>query len=112
MAENIIGAIYRTKLDQTHPLCFGIENYYTLRQSSDSYKKLENGFSPVSIAQSTDHMNGFVGYKVKLQQANSIVAGTQSKGKGQVIIFTDNPLYRGFWESGKMLVANAIYQVD
>jgi len=112
LSTNVIGAIYRCKLDQTHPLCFGIENYYTLRQSSDSYKKLENGFSPVSIAQSTDHMNGFVGYKVKLQQANSIVAGTQSKGKGQVIIFTDNPLYRGFWESGKMLVANAIYQAD
>jgi hypothetical protein len=112
LSTNVIGAIYRCKLDQTHPLCYGIENYYTLRQSSDSYKKLENGFSPVSIAQSSDHLNGFVGYKAKPLQANSMVAGIQSKGSGQIILFTDNPIFRGFWENGKMLVANAIYQVD
>ncbi|MFM7667265.1 MAG: M14 metallopeptidase family protein [Bacteroidota bacterium] len=112
LSTNVIGAIYRCKLDQTHPLCFGIDNYYTLRQSSDSYKKLENGFSPVSIAQLTDHLNGFVGYKAKPLQANSMVAGIQSKGSGQIILFTDNPIFRGFWENGKMLVANAIYQVD
>jgi hypothetical protein len=112
LSTNVIGAIYRCKLDQTHPLCYGVENYYTLRQSSDSYNKLENGFSPVSIAQSSDHLNGFVGYKAKPLQANSIVAGIQSKGSGQIILFTDNPIFRGFWENGKMLVANAIYQVD
>jgi hypothetical protein len=112
LSTNVIGAIYRCKLDQTHPLCYGIENYYTLRQSSDSYNKLENGFSPVSIAQSSDHLNGFVGYKAKPLQANSMVAGIQSKGSGQIILFTDNPIFRGFWENGKMLVANAIYQVD
>jgi hypothetical protein len=112
LSTNIIGAIYRCKLDQTHPLCYGVENYYTLRQSSDSYNKLENGFSPVSIAQSSDHLNGFVGYKAKPLQANSMVAGIQSKGSGQIILFTDNPIFRGFWENGKMLVANAIYQVD
>jgi hypothetical protein len=57
-------------------------------------------------------LNGFVGYKAKPLQANSIVAGIQSKGSGQIILFTDNPIFRGFWENGKMLVANAIYQVD
>lgn len=112
LSTNVIGAIYRCKLDLTHPLCYGIENYYTLRQSSDSYNKLENGFSPVSIAKSSDHLNGFVGYKAKPLQANSMVAGIQSKGSGQIILFTDNPIFRGFWENGKMLVANAIYQVD
>jgi hypothetical protein len=112
LSTNVIGAIYRCKLDQTHPLCYGIENYYTLRQSSDSYNKLENGFSPVSIAQSSDHLNGFVGYKAKPLQVNSMVVGVQSKGSGQIILFTDNPIFRGFWENGKMLVANAIYQVD
>jgi hypothetical protein len=112
LSTNVIGAIYRCKLDQTHPLCYGIENYYTLRTSSDSFNKLENGFSPVSIAQSSDHLNGFVGYKAKPLQANSMVAGIQSKGSGQIILFTDNPIFRGFWENGKMLVANAIYQVD
>jgi hypothetical protein len=112
LSTNVIGAIYRCKLDQTHPLCYGIDSYYTLRQSSDSYNKLENGFTPVSIANSNDHLNGFVGYKAKPLQENSMVAGIQSKGSGQVILFIDNPLFRGFWENGKMLVANAIYQVD
>jgi hypothetical protein len=40
-----------------------------------------------------------------------VVVTVQQKGSGTIIVFADNPLFRGFWENGKMLVANAIYQV-
>jgi len=33
-------------------------------------------------------------------------------GRGQVIYLIDNPLYRGFWEQGKLLMANALFQVN
>jgi len=33
-------------------------------------------------------------------------------GRGQVVYLIDNPLYRGFWEQGKLLFANAVFQVD
>ena len=80
--------------------------------SSNSWKSLENGFSPVTIEKMEDHMNGFVGHKAAPLQAKSLVVGIQEQGQGKVILFIDNPLFRGFWENGKMLVANGLYQVD
>ena len=112
LSSNVIGSIYNCKLDKTHPINFGIENYYTLRMSSDSWKSLENGFSPVTIEKMDDHMNGFVGHKAAPLQAKSLVVGIQEQGQGKVILFIDNPLFRGFWENGKMLVTNALFQVD
>jgi hypothetical protein len=112
LSNNVIGAIYSCKLDKTHPINFGIENYYTLRMSSISWKALENGFSPVTIEKSGDHVNGFVGHKAAPLQAKSLVVGIQEQGQGKMILFIDNPLFRGFWENGKMLVANGLFQVD
>ena len=112
LSNNVIGAIYACKLDKTHPINFGIENYYTLRMSSTSWNQLDNGFSPVTIEKSGDHVNGFVGHKAAPLQAKSLVVGIQEQGQGKVILFIDNPLFRGFWENGKMLVANGLFQVD
>jgi hypothetical protein len=101
LSNNVIGAIYACKLDKTHPINFGIENYYTLRMGSTSWNHLENGFSPVTILDAKDHVNGFVGHKAAPLQAKSLVVGIQEQGQGKVILFIDNPLFRGFWENGK-----------
>ena len=54
-------------------------------------------------------LNGFVGSRVKQQQSEAAIAGYQSYGRGTVIYFIDNPLFRGFWENGKLFMANAIF---
>jgi hypothetical protein len=110
LSNNLIGAIYSCMMDTTHPLCFGVERYYTLRSDS-GYDLMAEGYNPVKILSEKDHLNGFVGHKVKKLQINSVVVTVQQKGSGTIIVFADNPLFRGFWENGKMLVANAIYQV-
>jgi hypothetical protein len=33
----------------------------------------------------------------------------QEIGAGQVIYFAENPLFRNFWENGKLLFANAVF---
>ena len=38
-----------------------------------------------------------------------MILGVENFGKGELIYFCDNPLFRGFWENGKLLVANALY---
>jgi hypothetical protein len=30
-------------------------------------------------------------------------------GRGQVVYMVDNPLFRGFWENGKLFFANAVF---
>jgi hypothetical protein len=33
----------------------------------------------------------------------------QEKGRGSVVYFVDDPLFRNFWENGKMLFCNAVF---
>jgi len=57
-------------------------------------------------------LNGFVGSRVKQQQSEASIAGYQSYGDGAIIYFIDNPLFRGFWENGKLMIANAVFFVN
>jgi len=41
----------------------------------------------------------------------SLVFGVEEKGKGAVIYLVDNPLFRSFWENGKLLFSNAVFMV-
>jgi hypothetical protein len=42
---------------------------------------------------------------------NTLVFGVEDKGRGNVIYLTDNPMFRSFWENGKMIFANAVFMV-
>jgi hypothetical protein len=37
--------------------------------------------------------------------------GVEDFGQGHVVYMVDNPLFRGFWENGKMIFGNAIFMV-
>jgi hypothetical protein len=39
------------------------------------------------------------------------VFGVEDKGQGQVVYLVDNPLFRAFWENGKMVFANAVFML-
>jgi hypothetical protein len=54
---------------------------------------------------------GFAGAKINKQLENTLVFGVEDKGKGQAVYLVDNPLFRSFWENGKMLFSNAVFMV-
>ncbi len=106
------GAIFGVDMDGTYPLSFGIGDYYhSLKTGSATYDYLENGVNAGRI-RTAPFISGFVGSKVKKEIEETLVFGVQNMGRGQVIYLVDNPLYRGFWEQGKLLFANALFQVD
>ncbi len=110
ISSTITGAIYECEFDPTNPLAFGYDHYYTLRQGSDPMNiKANNVFHLKNDAVS---LNGFVGSRVKKQQSEASIAGYQSYGNGSIIYFIDNPLFRGFWENGKLMIANAVFFVN
>ena len=39
------------------------------------------------------------------------VIGTQDLGRGQVVYLASDPLFRGFWQNGKLLFGNAVFVV-
>ncbi|RDY58287.1 M14 family metallopeptidase [Flagellimonas nanhaiensis] len=108
----ITGAIFRTKVDNTHPLAYGYGNeYFSLKLGSDSYKYLKNG-NAVYLENNIEPISGFAGSKAQKKVSNSLVFGVEEHGSGQVIYMVDNPLFRGFWENGKLFMANALFMVD
>jgi hypothetical protein len=108
ISESIIGAIYRCEMDTTHPLSFGYQApYFTLRLAADIYPF--QGEIVQKIQDKNAWIAGFAGYKVKYQQQGAVTVGTYTIGSGKIVYFFDNPLFRGFWNNGKLQVANAIY---
>ena len=108
----ITGAIFQTRVDPTHPLAFGYaDRYYTLKLGSDAYGYLEGG-TVAYLEQAPRPVAGFAGSEALKRIPETLVFGAESLGRGQVVYLADNPLFRGFWENGKLFFANALFMVD
>lgn len=110
-SKNIPGAIYKLELDNSHPLAFGYPNYYfTLKQNDNLYEFSKEGWN-VGILKNDNQIAGFVGNKLTDKIKDGTVIGVQPMGNGTVIYFADNPIFRSFWENGKLIFANAVFFV-
>lgn len=109
ISNQMPGAIFRLKVDNTHPLAFGLPDfYYSLKTSSAKYEYLENGWNVAYVPRQLDVL-GFAGANVKEQMKETLGLGVQDMGRGKVIYMVDNPVYRGFWKQGKFLFSNAVF---
>ena len=108
----IPGAIFKTKVDNTHPLAFGLPDYYfTLKTTNRNYEISEDLWN-VGYIDKAPLSAGFVGSKAMKQVEESVVLAAQSMGRGNVVYLVDNPLYRAFWEQGAFVMGNAVFLVD
>ena len=111
VTNNIPGAIYKMEIDNTHPLGYGYPNfYYTLKLNDNAYEFLRDGWN-VGVIKKTQPVAGFVGNNVKNILKDAVLLGELPMGRGSVVFFADNPLFRSFWENGKMLFTNAVFFV-
>lgn len=112
LSNSISGAIYKVTLDRSHPLAFGMKDaYYTLKTNELRYGFLENGWNVGVIKGTAKPVQGFAGQKINKKLSNSLVLGVEEKGQGNIVYLVDNPLFRSFWESGKLLFGNAVFMV-
>ncbi|HZI24112.1 MAG TPA: DUF4350 domain-containing protein [Chryseolinea sp.] len=111
--SNVIsGAIYKITIDTSHPLAFGAGNsYYTLKTSDLRFAFLETGWNVGVIKGVAKPVQGFAGKHINKKMDNSLVFGVEEKGEGNIVYLVDNPLFRSFWESGKMIFSNAVFMV-
>jgi hypothetical protein len=109
LSKDIPGTIFQTTMDKTHPLSFGLgEAYWTLKTTTTNYAWLKGNGNAIYL-DSTPHYYGFAGYLALEETKNTLIAGQQDKGAGSIVYFVDNPLFRSFWNSGKVLFANALF---
>ena len=110
--DQALGTIYRVQLDNTHPLAFGYgATYPALIRTPISYRFLGKGGWNVGVIKKDGYYAGFAGSKARKELVDTFVLGEQDLGRGQVIYLADNPLFRAFWQGGKLLFGNAVFLV-
>jgi hypothetical protein len=108
--HTITGAIFRCTVDHTHPLAYGYNgDYFTLKLSADGYECMSNASNVVTLPEKPELITGFAGCEALKKQPRTLVLGQENIGNGCIIYMIDNPLFRGFWENGKLFMANALF---
>ncbi|UJH92373.1 M14 family metallopeptidase [Antarcticibacterium sp. 1MA-6-2] len=109
----ITGSIVQTSIDHTHPMAFGYgKSYFSLKLSNDSFGLLEDGYNVAYLQENPEIVSGFAGSEARKNIINSMTYGVEPMGRGSLIYMVDNPLFRAFWENGKLFFVNAIFFVD
>ena len=112
ISEQVIGAIYKVDLDKTHPLAYGTDgSYYLLARDLYNFEYIKDGWN-VGYLKDNNYVTGFVGQKAKDKMKNTLIFGMQDMGRGKIIYMADDPLFRGFWYSGKLIFGNAVFLVN
>ena len=113
LTNMIQGAIYKCKVDPTHPLAFGYsDSYFSLKYDAGTFELLPDGANVVYLEEDPVPIAGFAGAKAQKLQDTSLIFGVEKAGAGSVVYMVDNPLFRGFWENGKLFFANAVFFVN
>lgn len=112
--SQISGAIFKTKVDATHPMAFGYsETYFTFKLGSSAYKLLDgNNYNISYLNNNPIKASGFAGSEALKELKNTLVFGEERLGNGSIIYMVDDVMYRSFWENGKLFLVNAIFLVN
>ncbi|WNJ21187.1 M14 family metallopeptidase [Pontibacter sp. G13] len=110
ISDMVAGSIYQIALDPTNPLAYGQdESTFLLKRNSSVYPFLSNGGWTAGAFTSGDPIAGFTGASLREEIGQTMAIGMEPHGRGKIIYFTDSPIIRGFWNSGVLLMANAVF---
>ena len=113
--ERIGGVILNADLDLTHPLAFGYhdKSIPVYKNNNVFINKTKNDYSSVAIYSEDFHIDGYISElnrKEFIPGAASLIVS--NVGSGRVIVFADNPNFRGTWYGTNKLFLNAIFLGD
>ena len=113
--ERIGGAILSVDLDLTHPLSFGYRDSSipVYKNNNVFINKTKDHYSSVGVYSKDPHIDGYISEKnIKNNFKNTASLIVSKLGSGRVIIFADNPNFRGSWYGTNKLFLNAIFFGD
>ena len=105
------GAIFRADLDNTHPLGFGYEqrSIYLHKNFKEPMEPTSNPWGTVIAYDKAPAYSGFVSEENEQALAETPALIAERSGAGSVILFADNPNFRGYWYGTNKLFLNAIF---
>jgi hypothetical protein len=110
-SKMIGGAIFAADLDITHPLGFGFRkrNIFLHKNVEEPMLPTENPFATVIAYTDNPVYSGFVSADNREALAGTPSLIAERAGAGSVILFADNPNFRGYWYGTNKLFMNAVF---
>ncbi|PWL38311.1 zinc carboxypeptidase [Flagellimonas aquimarina] len=113
--ESVGGAIFKVDLDITHPLAFGYNDTSIpiYKNNSVWLAPSKNEYATVAKYSKDPHIDGFITKKNMEEYLKPSASLIVSKlGSGRVVLFADNPNFRGSWYGTNRLFLNALFLGD
>ena len=110
--ERIGGVILKTDLDLTHPLAFGYNDTSipVYKNNNVFINKTKDDYSSVAIYSKDFHIDGYISESNRKDYIPGSASLIVSKiGSGRVVVFADNPNFRGSWYGTNKLFLNALF---
>jgi hypothetical protein len=110
-SKRINGAIFQSDLDITHPIAFGVTSRKLFINKNGPTLLLPSSNKYATVAQYTakPFINGYSSKSNIAKVAGSAAIIATGSGSGEVILFADDPTYRGYWLGTGRLFLNAIF---
>ena len=105
------GAMFRGDLDITHPLGFGFARREIAlhKNHKDVLEPTENPYGVVIQYAEDPLMSGYASEENREAIATTPALIAERYGRGSVILFADNPNFRGYWYGTNKLFLNSLF---
>jgi len=113
--ESVGGVILKTDIDITHPLAFGYhdDSIPVYKNNTVWLAPSKSAYSTVAKYSANPHIDGFITKKNMEENLKPSASLIVSKlGGGRVVMFADNPNFRGSWYGTNRLFLNALFLGD
>ena len=113
--EGVGGIIVKVDLDTSHPLAFGYTDTSipVYKNNTVWLAPSKNEYATVAKYSSDPHIDGFITQKNLEENLKPSASLVVSKlGSGRVVLFADNPNFRGSWYGTNRLFLNALFLGD
>ena len=110
-AKRVNGGIFLTDIDITNPIAFGLPSrkIYFTKTGSTILQLSKDQYSTVAKYYSTPFVSGYVSKQNTTQISNTAAIVIQKAGRGNVILFAEDPTYRNYWHGTDRLLINSIF---
>ncbi|MCU0380001.1 MAG: M14 family metallopeptidase [Chitinophagaceae bacterium] len=105
------GSIFTVDLDTTHPMAFGYTSrkLSVYRNGSTFLMPSTNAYTTVAQYSANPLVGGYMHPETLKKVRNSAAILVGQEGRGRVILFSDDPNFRGTWYGTNKLFLNALF---
>lgn len=106
-SERLPTSVFQTLINLEHPLAFGLTSSH-LPVAKENLILLAHSGNAVSLYSDNPLLNGYIpGEQLKKIKGSASISVNRS-GRGSVILFAEDPLFRGIWHATARTFVNAV----